>query len=200
MNYYIQGSPARAEEIKAAFEKLWCDTTGWKFNVEGGFYYTHDGRIDLACGKFLINLIKTHPDYKELELPVEPKFKVGDKIQGKHTKMYVYTVLSVDLQNQRYLVEHNHKHQLFFTSQDNFELVQNPKPHYDIANFKPFHKVLVRDRNRDKWQCAWFSGYNKKLPYPFITTGTDYRQCIPFEGNEHLLGTTDMCDEQYINW
>lgn len=28
-------------------------------------------------------------------------------------------------------------------------------------------------------------GYNK------------YKQCIPYEGNEHLLGTTDGCDDYY---
>lgn len=74
------------------------------------------------------------------------------------------------------------------------------KEHYDIKNFKPFDKVLVRDRNDDKWQCAWFSDYDKKLPYPFITTGADYRQCVPFEGNKHLLGTCDPCSDEFVNW
>ena len=31
-------------------------------------------------------------------------------------------------------------------------------------------------------------GYNK------------YKQCIPYEGNEHLLGTTDDCDDYYKTW
>ncbi|MEE3384678.1 MAG: hypothetical protein VZR36_06290 [Prevotella sp.] len=74
------------------------------------------------------------------------------------------------------------------------------KEHYSINNFKPFQKVLVRDTDMNKWRCAWFSDYDKILPYPFITTGADYRQCIPFNGNGRLLGTTDMPDECYINW
>lgn len=79
MNYYINGDAAKAEQIKAAFEKLGYDINGWNFDDEQGIYYTSERkRIDLACGKFLINLIKTHPDYQELELPIEPKFKVGD--------------------------------------------------------------------------------------------------------------------------
>ena len=27
-----------------------------------------------------------------------------------------------------------------------------------------------------------------------------WKQCIPYEGNEHLLGTTDDCDDFYKNW
>lgn len=74
------------------------------------------------------------------------------------------------------------------------------KEHYGIENLKPFQKVLVRDFNNDKWRCAWFSDYDKTLHYPFITTGSDYRQCIPFKGNERLLGTTEEPDECYINY
>ena len=78
------------------------------------------------------------------------------------------------------------------------------QPHYDISNFQPFDKVLVRDADDGKWMATFYSHYmyeEKDYPYQFATIGTDvYEQCIPFEGNEHLLGTTDMCDEQYINW
>lgn len=75
------------------------------------------------------------------------------------------------------------------------------QPHYDIANFKPFDKVLVRDADDGKWRCNWFSHYSGDGGvYRFVTTKCGYAQCIPFEGNEHLLGTTDMPDEMYINW
>lgn len=73
------------------------------------------------------------------------------------------------------------------------------KPHYDISNFKPFDKVLVRDANNDIWVASMYGNYSTDDNW-FICVGNDWRQCIPFEGNEHLLGTTDMCDEQYINW
>jgi hypothetical protein len=80
-----------------------------------------------------------------------------------------------------------------------------PKPHYDIANFKPFDKVLVRDEKSEKWVATFYSYYRSGEnyhPYNFVTIGTDdvWIQCIPFEGNEHLLGTTDMPSEEYINW
>jgi len=197
MNYYKQGDAANADKIKAAFEKLGYNTGNLGF-TSSNLYYTIEGKVELMCTKALQNIIKTHPDYKELELPVEPKFKVGDKIQEKHTKMYVYTVLSVDLQNQRYLVEHNYKHQLLFTSQDNFELV--PKFHYDISNFKPFDKVLVKYYNDENWKCGLFSHLSTNSVAKFVCVGSTYVQCIPFDGNEHLLGTTDMPDEMYVNW
>lgn len=190
MNYYIQGDAANADKIKAAFEKLGCDTTGWKFNVEGGFYYTHDGRIDLACGNFLINLIKTHPDYKELELPVEPKFKVGDSLQsGSHfTK-----ILSINLEEGRYYCDNRI---ISFKNQDLWHLA--PKPHYDISNFKPFQKVLVRQDDSCTWGASFFGRYAGMF---MCCNNACFIQCIPFnDDTKHLLGTTDMCDEQYINW
>lgn len=303
MNYYIQGDAANADKINAAFEELGCDTTGLKFNVEGGFYYTHDGRINLAYGNFLINLIKTHPDYKELELPVEPKFKKGDWIacdadsftlsikSVKDGNYYFHQGASLPIKD---IDEHYHLWTIqdakdgdvlainWHEDNDSWEkiiifknyhakgvkgLTKEPcvegygntfkngklaineevpyysktwtdnlqpatkeqrnllfqkmkengcewdadkkelrkiKPHYDIKNFKPFKKVLVRDADDGKWMAAFYSHYmyeEKDYPYQFATIGTDiYGQCIPFEGNEHLFRTTDMCDEQYINW
>ena len=76
-----------------------------------------------------------------------------------------------------------------------------PKPHYDISNFKPFDKVLVRDADDTKWRCNWFSHYSgDDGVYRFVTTKCGYAQCIPFEGNEHLLGTAKMPSEEFINW
>ncbi len=73
------------------------------------------------------------------------------------------------------------------------------KPHYDIANFKPFDKVLVRESNRSTWAIDFYGFVDEDNL--FICSGYGYYpQCIPFEGNEHLLGTTDMPDERFINW
>ena len=56
--------------------------------------------------------------------------------------------------------------------------------------FKPFDKVLVRDSESDKWRCAFYSHFSSKDIYHHITVGSMYAMCIPFEGNEHLVGTT----------
>lgn len=54
--------------------------------------------------------------------------------------------------------------------------------------FKPFDKVLVRDRDDKTWRCDIFShlGDNGDT---FICLSSWWRQCIPYEGNEHLFGT-----------
>ena len=56
--------------------------------------------------------------------------------------------------------------------------------------FKPFDKVLVRDGDSDIWNCNIFNRIDEDGEYQCI----DYEyweQCIPYEGNEHLLGTTN---------
>ncbi len=56
--------------------------------------------------------------------------------------------------------------------------------------FKPFDKVLVRDSDIYEWKCDLFSrlGDNDGV---FICLTAWWSQCIPYEGNEHLLGTTN---------
>ena len=56
--------------------------------------------------------------------------------------------------------------------------------------FKPFEKVLVRDSYDDMWRASFFS-HIKEDDGRYVTTGLSWKFCIPYEGNEHLLGTTD---------
>lgn len=57
---------------------------------------------------------------------------------------------------------------------------------------KPFDKVLVRDSDTDVWEANLYSRYEKSEPeYCHICMDYGYNQCIPYEGNEHLLGTRD---------
>lgn len=75
---------------------------------------------------------------------------------------------------------------------------------FDITTLKPFNKVLVRDTNRQVWTADLFShimsNTNPNLRTTFVCVGHYPDQCIPFEGNEHLLGKTDDCDEFYKTW
>ena len=57
---------------------------------------------------------------------------------------------------------------------------------------KPFDKVLIRDDINDKWSINLFSYYDKEeLDFPYICQNGGYCYCIPYEGNEHLLGTNN---------
>ena len=198
MEYYIQGNADNADKIKAAFEKLGYETrvNGWNFNSDCGVYFTNeaDKSVDYTSIETFVNLIKTHPDYKELELPVQPKFKVGDNIK---TGNQIDTIAEIDNYTQRYYCESGRT--ISFTNQDLWKL--DIKPHYDISNFHAGMPVLVRDNNAEEWRYTEFSHISSRFYENKFAAGCTYWcQCIPFDGNKHLLGTTDMCDEMYINW
>jgi hypothetical protein len=59
-----------------------------------------------------------------------------------------------------------------------------------------YDKVLVRDAEGLEWYANYFSYYREyDQGYPYACMGVYYRYCIPYEGNEHLLGTTDPYTE-----
>ncbi|MBQ5839907.1 MAG: hypothetical protein IIW42_07815 [Bacteroidaceae bacterium] len=137
---------------------------------------------------------------KTLEKLVEPKFKIGDIIKDKcnlkwkviNANGHFYEV-SLVLTGDSKLLE--------IKAQDDYELV--PKK-FDVSKLKPFDKVLTRQTSGQIWNANLFShkiDKNKKLSMTFVCLG-GYCQtmCIPYEGNEHLLGTTDDCDEYFKTW
>ena len=60
--------------------------------------------------------------------------------------------------------------------------------------FKPFEKVLVRDSYDDMWRASFFS-HIKEDDGRYVTTCFTWKFCIPYEGNEHLLGITNNVEE-----
>ena len=57
---------------------------------------------------------------------------------------------------------------------------------------KPFDRVLVRDSDSDEWRPSFY--YQRDDSGTFmhrVIFDIGYHQCIPYEGNEHLLGTTE---------
>lgn len=69
-----------------------------------------------------------------------------------------------------------------------------PKPE---PKFKPFDRVLVRDRIDNVWVAQLYSHCREDEGYlHFCVGGQFWLQCIPYEGNEHLLGTTDKPKEE----
>lgn len=69
---------------------------------------------------------------------------------------------------------------------------------FDITTLKPFDKVLTRVTTGDVWGNDFFGYYKDRWFHCSGHIATHY--CIPFEGNEHLLGTTDDCDDFYKTW
>jgi hypothetical protein len=204
MNYYIQGNKQKAEEIKAAFEKLGYDISwpGGCANpdvINIGVERNGAKYVVAETSEYIKDIIKTHPDYKELELPVEPCFKVGDKIEatiyGIERKV---TIREVDKTNRCYFG--TLEECIGFSEQDQWHLA--PKPHYDIANFYAGMPVLVRADNVCRWDYSVFSRITGNEDWQFaVCNGVSVAQCIPFNNEtKHLLGTNDPCGEEFINW
>ena len=140
---------------------------------------------------------------KTLEKLIEPKFKVGDVVQNKDGYKVRITEVNTDYNLYRYesLIDMGIGI-IPFSKQDCWELAPNK---FDITTLKPFDKVLVRTNKFDPiWTIDFYDGYRPKQGgsfTPFAVTGGNYfQQCIPYEGNEHLLGTTNDCDEFYKTW
>lgn len=57
---------------------------------------------------------------------------------------------------------------------------------------KPFQQVLVRNENDHEWTCDIYSNYEDEYGGFYICTARKrWKQCIPYKGNEALLGTTN---------
>lgn len=138
-------------------------------------------------------------DTKTKTLGKLPKFKIGDRIRKKGDYISGFITL-IDFDNF-YKVEYDSGSTSYVSVQvqDEWELVSDK---FDISNLKPFDKVLVRDDNKNKWSINFWGFYdiNYDINYPYECCGNSFAQCIPYEGNEHLLGTTDDCDEYYKTW
>lgn len=142
------------------------------------------------------NGYKWNSETKTLEKLIKPKFKVGDRIKKKGD--YISGIITcIDIDNF-YKVEYDKGGISYINSeaQDNYELVPNK---FDINTLKPFEsKVLVKSSYNDIWRPAIY-GFTDSRKY-YIIGGIYWEQCIPYEGNEHLLGTTNDCDEYFKTW
>lgn len=139
---------------------------------------------------------KWNPETKTLEKLIIPRFKVGDRIKYKGDDAIGRIEKIAD---NVYHVDYSFDDGVVYVglkSQNDYELVPNK---FDITTLKPFDKVLVRDNDEQLWLADLF-GFYGKTPFPFMCVGHYMNQCVPYEGNEHLLGTTDNCDEFYKTW
>ena len=132
----------------------------------------------------------------ELALDIKPKFNVGDRV--KKNKDYISGIIT-DIFDDSFKVTYDGGGCSYvqFHYQDDWELVPEK---FDISTLKPFDKVLVRDNNEQFWTCDWFSFHDTKQVYPFACVGHYVSQCIPYEENQHLLGTTNDCDNFFKTW
>lgn len=131
------------------------------------------------------------------------KFKVGDKIFNVLRKsmgaLGTFQGTISEITDDKYIFTDGSY--MFIDSQDNYELVPNKSDKFDITTLIPFEsRVLVRDDGYSLWNPSLWGLYDKEHRFPYVTVGSRYKQCIPYENNEHLLGTTNDCDEYFKTW
>lgn len=143
---------------------------------------------------------KWNAETKTLEKLIIPMFKVGYRIKYKGDDA-IGRIEKID--DNVYHVDCSFDDGVIYVNladQDKYELVHK----FDISTLKPFEsKVLVRDSNVEKWRPATWGYYDKdsEYNYPYeVVGGHGFSMCIPYEGNEHLIGTTNDCDEFYKTW
>ena len=56
--------------------------------------------------------------------------------------------------------------------------------------FKPYERVLVRDKDDSNWMADFFGYESTRDDYKYFCIGSSWMQCIPYKGNELLLGTS----------
>lgn len=134
------------------------------------------------------NGYKWNAKAKILEKLNVPKFKVGDKIKYRSGTL---TYRVVKITEDSYILDNLCS--ISISIEHMYDLVHDK---FDIFTLKPFDKVLVRDCNYEQWMTAV---YSHKQDNHFIASG-HFKQCIPYKGNEHLLGTSNDCDDFYNTW
>lgn len=142
-----------------------------------------------------VNGFRWNAETKTLEKLVNPNFKVGNKIVRKGRKGIDYPIEVLAIENGRYKLP---AMSMPIDSQDEWELVSDK---FDITTLKPFGEVLVRDNDEQTWRISFFGHCNGLETYKYsCINGSGYSQCIPYEGNEHLIGVINNCSDFYKTW
>lgn len=139
-----------------------------------------------ACGLNVGDYVKVVRKAESHEAGWGNEWNVGaGKLVGETCKVWHICIYGIELQTKNMCY--------YYVPYFVLEKVEKP-----VHEFKPFDRVLVRTRPGDgRWECGIFSNIIKmndgSVAYRCINS--TYEECIPYEGNAHLLGTTDMSED-----
>ena len=134
--------------------------------IKGRIRQKHGEGVQVICW----DLVNNSDDM----LAVRHLYFEGDELHGEHVDEYGASGLFYDRSDG---LEQN---DLVLEVPDN------------EPQFKPFDRVLVRGCDDEEWQCALFSHI---VDGKIVADAIEWQQCIPYEGNEDLVGTTNKPKE-----
>lgn len=178
---------------------------GTSLFLSSGRFYDYDGSKPLLFpskemrdwnkfawqkGDILVNENNAHIIFEKFTDDTYTTF-IGRHYLNKNYKNYVpgrYTCVT-----QHFHIEESNAAQIYIYNIEekiggklDLKTLEIEKPK---CEFKTFDKVLGRNEKDDVWEADLFSHYREESQYPFRCIGFSRKYCIPYEGNEHLLGT-----------
>ena len=152
----------------------------------------------------IAEILKKCPKGMKLYSPVYGEVKLEDVRNGQNFSIHCITeneALDYFTSDGRLYCDFPDAECVLFPSKDQRDWskfivpdkVNDQKPKTEL---KPFDKVLVRNADTREWIPDFFIKERRNSVFRFgcIVTGA-WKQCIPYEGNEHLLGTTNNPEE-----
>lgn len=106
----------------------------------------------------------------------------GNELRQKYLTVKTKDYQKADEEQREFFFESLNKSYTFAVKCGRIMRVEKKAPH-----FKTYDKVLVRNR-KQSWKIDMFSHYEQFGIYRYRTLGGYYEYCIPFDGNEHLVG------------
>lgn len=113
----------------------------------------------------------------------------GKKVKPKYLTVKTKDYQKADEEQREFFFESMDKSYTFAVKCGRITRVEKKAPH-----FKTYDKVLVRNR-KQSWKIDMFSHYEQFGSFHYRTLGGYYEYCIPFDGNEHLVGK-EVKDEE----
>lgn len=191
---------------KDGYEDVSNAETAKFVKLDNNIAYGYVREIERKLGGILnletLEIEKTQPEFKDGDIVVYGESVAICRRFYKHTLSFyvslneMFGLLFADevesSEEYRFATEEE-KQQLFDALEkegkawdaEKKQIVDIKKEH----QFKPFEKVLVRDSIDDVWRASFFS-HIKENDGRYVTTCVTWKFCIPYIGNESLLGTT----------
>ena len=200
-NYYLENNVGIVSFVEHEGNFLTSDFD--KANKENAQEYisTIEECLGGKLNRETLEIEKTQPEFKDGDIVVYGKSVAICRRIYKHTLSFYISLNEmvgllfadeVESSEEYRFATEAEKQQLFSALEkegkawdSDKKAIVDLKPKVEL---KPFDKVLVRDSESQAWQVSLFS-YKDSDSY-YCCNGCSWNQCIPYIGNESLLGTT----------